>query len=176
VRVPGPGGDARRFVIALAGYAVFFALFFLRSFLSGRYIAPSDTLDLGLSSFLAPQSVWTEGMYSGFPVAAEPQSLKWYPPFRLLQALGVHWNLFMVMAYVVASGTAFLLARRIAQSTVAGVFAGLAFGYSGYMLSHVSHFNQIHAAAWLPLVCYGLVRIRGGSSAPACSSPPSHLR
>jgi hypothetical protein len=29
------------------------------------------------------------------------------------------------------------------------------------MLAHINHFNQVHAAAWLPLVVYGLLLIRG---------------
>ena len=151
--------DPAAFAAALVAYSLFYSAYFLRSFLSGDYIAPSDSLDFGLASFLSPQDFWTQGMYSGYPIGADPQSSMWYPPFRVMRAIG-GWNAFMVMPYVIASSTCFLLVRRLTASTVAAVFAGFVFGFSGVMLAHISHFNQIHAAAWLPLVVYALQLIR----------------
>jgi hypothetical protein len=39
----------------------------------------------------------------------------------------------------------------------------LVYGFSGVVLGHIWHFNQIHAAAWVPLALYGLHVIREGS-------------
>jgi hypothetical protein len=148
--------DIRAFVAALLFYGIFFTLFFLRSLLSGDYIAPSDTLDFGLASYLARPEMWTDSLYSGYPIAADSNAMLYYPPFRLMQGLGVHWNAFMLMPYVVASATCFLLVRRLTRSTPAGLFGGWVFGFSGVMLAHISNYNQIHAACWVPLVVYGL--------------------
>jgi hypothetical protein len=155
--------DILAFASALVLYALFYAAFFFKSLTSGEYIAPSDSLDFGLAAFLSSPALWTEGMYSGYPIAADPQSLTWYPVLQLIRLLGLGWNTFMVIPYVVASAGCFLLVRRLTSSTVAGAFSGFVFGFSGVMLGHIGHFNQIHAAAWLPLVVYGLQLMREGS-------------
>ncbi len=154
--------DPLAFVLASGFYALFYSVFFIQSLRSTSYIAPSDSLDFGMSTFIAEPALWTDGMYSGYPVAADPQTLTWYPILRLFQALHFPWNAFMIAAYVIASAACFLLVRRVTGSTLAGVFAGLVYGFSGVMLAHIAHFNQIHAAAWMPLVPYGLYLIRTG--------------
>ena len=158
---PGPGvGDPAAFGVALVGYSLFFLGFFAQSLRGANEIAPGDVLDFGLSTFLSPTTVWTDAMYSGYPIIADPQSLSWYPIFHLMRALGFSRTLFVIAEYGLPSTTAFLLVRRITASTTAGIFGGIAYGFSGIMLAHLNHFNQVHAAAWLPLVVYGLLLIR----------------
>jgi hypothetical protein len=161
--------DGRAFAAALAGYAAFYGAFFLRSLLSGNYIAPSDSLDFGVAAFLSPPTLWTDAMYSGYPIAADPQSLTWYPVLSLFRLAGVDWNGFLLSAYVIASATAFLLVRRLSRSALAGIFSGLVYGFSGVMLAHIGHFNQIHAAAWAPLGIYGLQLTREGQHRPGAA-------
>ena len=163
--------DARRFVVALLLYGAFFGGFFYQSFLSGNYIAPSDSLDFGVAAYLSPPALWTQGMYSGYPIAADPQSLTWYPVLHLFRLAGLDWNVFLISAYVIASAACFLLVRRLTGSNVAGAFSGFAYGFSGVMLGHIGHFNQIHAAAWVPLALYGLQIVREGHyRAGACTA------
>ena len=57
--------------IALGSYIAFYLLFFGRSFSTGRYIAPSDSFDFRLSAFLSRQEVWTEYLFSGYPIGAD---------------------------------------------------------------------------------------------------------
>jgi membrane protein YfhO len=155
--------DGRAFTLALVLFSVFFSLVFLQGLRSRDYlIAPGDALDLGVADYLAAPSLWTEGLYSGYAVAADPQSLTWYPVLHLFRLLGLGWNVFMVAAYVVASAACFLLVRRLTGSTIAGIFGGFVFGFSGPMLGNLGHFNQLHSIAWAPLVLYGLQRIREG--------------
>ena len=161
--------DGRAFAAALAGYAAFYGAFFLRSLLSGNYIAPSDSLDFGVAAFLSRPALWTDAMYSGYPIAADPQSLTWYPVLYLFRLAGVDWNGFLLSAYVIASATVFLLVRRLSGSTLAGIFSGLVYGFSGVMLAHIGHFNQIHAAAWAPLGLYGLQLTREGQHRPGAA-------
>ena len=105
-------------------------------------------------------------MYSGYPIAADPQALTWYPVLHLFRLLGLDWNGFLISAYVVASATCFLLVRRLTGSNLAGVFSGFVYGFSGVMLGHIGHFNQIHSAAWVPLALYGLQLTREGLHRP----------
>jgi hypothetical protein len=154
--------DSVRLVAAFVGYSVFYGTFFLQSFLSGNYIAPSDSLDFGVADYLSPPTYWTDGMYSGYPIAADPQSLTWYPVMQVFRAIGADWNLFLIAAYVIASATCFLLVRRLTGSSLAGAFSGFVCGFSALMLGYIANFNQIHAFAWVPLVLYGLQLIREG--------------
>jgi hypothetical protein len=160
-RRPGQGlGDPAAFGGALLAYSLFYLGFFAQSLRGANEIAPGDALDFGLSTFLSPTTVWTDAMYSGYPIMADPQALSWYPVFQLMRALGFSWTLFEIAGYVLASTTAFLLVRRVTRSSIAGFFGGIVYGFSGIMLAHLNHFNQVHAAAWLPLVVYGLLLIR----------------
>jgi membrane protein YfhO len=154
--------DGRAFFLACVLFSLFFGLVFVQGLRSEYLIAPGDALDLGVADYLSAPSFWTEGLYSGYPIAADPQSLTWYPVLQLFRLLGVGWNVFMVAPYVVASAACFLLVRRLSGSTIAGVFSGLVFGFSGPMLGNIGHFNQLHAMAWAPLVLYGLQVIREG--------------
>ena len=88
--------DVRAFAAALSGYAALYGAFFWKSLASGDYIAPSDSLDFGVSAYLSPFALWTEGMYSGYPIAADQQSLTWYPVLRLLRLAGADWYIFII--------------------------------------------------------------------------------
>jgi hypothetical protein len=155
--------DGRACAAAGLLYAAFYTAFFLESLLTGDYIAPGDSLDFGVAAYLSSPSLWTHGMYSGYPIIADPQSLTWYPLLQAFRAMGVSWNAFMIVPYVIASTACFLLVRRVTGSNLAGAFSGFVYGFSGVMLGHIWHFNQIHAAAWAPLALYGLHIIREGS-------------
>jgi hypothetical protein len=98
-------GEAGAFLAALLMYGLFYGAFFIQSFLSGNYIAPSDSLDFGVADYLSSPAVWTQGMWSGYPIAADPQALTWYPVLRLLLALGADWNTFLIAAYVLTSAS-----------------------------------------------------------------------
>jgi hypothetical protein len=152
--------DPRAFGWALLLYGLFYLAFFAKTLASGLEIASSDGLRFGFSTFLSPTTMWTDAMYSGYPIIADLQALSWYPVFQLVRALGLSWSMFGIVGYVLASTNAFLLVRRLTGSTVAGMLSGVVFGCSGIMLAHIDHFNLIHVAAWLPLVVYGLLLIR----------------
>lgn len=158
--------EAGALLAALLAYSLFYGVFFVQSILSGNLIAPSDSLDFGVSAYLSSPTVWTEGMWSGYPAAADPQALTWYPVLQLFRALGADWNTFLIAAYVLTSATVFLFVRRLTRSTLAGAFSGLACGFSGIMVGYITNFNQIHAFAWVPLVLYGLQLIREGLHRP----------
>jgi hypothetical protein len=162
VEASGVLRDVRAFAAALSAYAALYGAFFWKSLASGDYIAPSDSLDFGVSAYLSPLALWTEGMYSGYPIAADPQSLTWYPVLRLLRLAGADWNIFLISAFAIASATCFLFVRRLTGSNLAGILGGVTYGFGGVMFAHIGHFNQIHTAAWVPLALYGLQVTREG--------------
>ena len=134
--------ETRACAAALLLYGAFYSAFFLKSLLSGNYIAPSDSLDFGVAAFLSSPALWTQGMYSGYPIAADPQALTWYPVLHLFRLFGLGWNGFLISAYVVASATCFLFVRRLTGSNLSGAFSGFVYGFSGVMVGHISHFNR----------------------------------
>ena len=72
--------ETRACAAALLLYGAFYSAFFLKSLLSGNYIAPSDSLDFGVAAFLSSPALWTQGMYSGYPIVRlwlEPTSIWW---------------------------------------------------------------------------------------------------
>ena len=79
--------DLRACLLAFLFYTAFFTLVFLRSLLSSAFIAPSDALDFGVGDYLSSPSLWTQGLYSGYPIAADPQSLIRYPVLQLFRVL-----------------------------------------------------------------------------------------
>lgn len=171
--VPDAPTGARRevgaFLAALLAYSLFYGVFFIQSFQSGNYIAPSDSLDFGVSAYLSSPSLWTEGIWSGYPAAADPQTLTWYPVLQMFRAVGAGWNSFLISAYVLASATMFLFVRRLTCSTLAGAFSGFVCGFSGFVVGYITNFNQIHAFAWVPLILYGLQLIREGQHRPGAA-------
>ncbi len=158
--LPGMRVLLGRGLAALTMYGVLFAAFFAKSFSTGGYIAPSDNLDMGMANFLSPRTFWTEGMYSGFPIAADSQALTWYPMLHALTSFDWGWNVFIVLPYVFASLNCFLFVYVLCRSFLPAFFAGLVFGFGGSMMMHINHFVLIHSAAWIPLLPLAIVLLR----------------
>lgn len=155
-------GEFRVFLVALLLYGLFYATFFVQSFLSGNLLAPSDSFDYGVADYLSRVAIWSDGMFSGFPFAADPQSFVWHPLLQVCRLLGVDWNVFLISAYAIAGASSFLLIRRLTGSHLAAGFGGLVCSLNAIMIGYVANFNVIHAFAWVPLLFYGLQRIREG--------------
>ncbi|MEP6993715.1 MAG: hypothetical protein ABI968_04260, partial [Acidobacteriota bacterium] len=89
----------------------------------------------------------------GQPLLANPNAVLLYPTFLLERVLppdsafNLHYLLHVIWAFFGARA----LGRRLELSDGAAFFAGVAFAFSGMMLSYGSAFmNSAAAAAWLP--------------------------
>jgi len=89
----------------------------------------------------------------GQPLLGNPNAVLLYPTFLLegivspSAAFNLHYLLHVLWAFFGAR----LLARRLRQSEGAAFLAGVAFAFSGMMLSYASAFaNSSAAASWLP--------------------------
>ncbi len=93
------------------------------------------------------------GASGGEPLLANPNAVLLYPTLLLERilppapAFNLHYLIHILWAFFGAR----LLARRLSQSEGAAFLTGVAFAFSGMMLSYASGFaNSAAAAAWLP--------------------------
>lgn len=127
---------------------------------SNRLLAFGDGVSYYLPNFYAGISLWDQSIASGFPMAADPQAMTWYPLRILLSSVTNTWNLFVILAYVLASYFTYLYVRFVAQSFLGGVVAGIVYGLSGFMAAHLDHTSIIHSAIWLPLILLAIEKCR----------------
>jgi hypothetical protein len=140
-----------------------------RSVLSGRLILVER--DLG-TYFIPPRFLWVKlarsftfpfwnpHNYSGIPLLATLQPGVLYPPHLLYLFLpfNVVWNWLIILHYLFAGITTYLLLRHF-NATRAASFAGaVTFAFSGYLFSLHSLVTHLFAASWFPLVILFFLR------------------
>jgi hypothetical protein len=142
-------------------------VFYWKPLLSPNATQQWDTIDYSycvqkfvseeLKSFSLPH--WSEFGYSGFPFLSDPQVAVWYPldwPFFLagITPKSMQWEL-ALHALLACIGT-WLLARLLLRDELCAGLAAIVYGFSGFFAAHASHLNVVQAAAWLPLVLFGV--------------------
>ena len=75
-------------------------------------------------------------------------------------SLGSWWIEFFLIAHywLAAFGMYFLCRNELKQSGWAALLAGVTFGFSGFMISHEMYASMIFQFAWLPWVCFAMMR------------------
>lgn len=126
-------------------------------------MASADGINYFLPNFFSMSSLWTNHMFGGYPIAADVQSMTFYPLAILARLLG-RWNLFIVVAYVLLSSFTYGYVYNQTKSKLAGLSSGIIFGMSGFMMVHLGHPTVIHAAVWLPLLIWSLEELRNNSN------------
>jgi Bacterial membrane protein YfhO len=142
------------FLIAVI-YSLFYIVFFSPVLFSGRLLAPGDGFTYYLPNFFPDRALWEPLLFSGFPVAADPQVMTWYPVSSIFSFFR-SWNSFIISAYVLGSSFTYGYVFRLSQSRLAGFISGLIFGMSGFMMAHLGHTSIIHTAIWMPLFIWAL--------------------
>ncbi len=106
--------------------------------------------------------LWMPDVFSGIPYLASIQAAPLFPPHTLLYglldpytALGLTVSLELVIAAV----GAWLLARRLGAGHIPALLAGLAFAWSGFMVTHTRHLNMHASAALLPWLVLAMERL-----------------
>src|SRR5512134_1223029 len=92
-RHPAPRSGAFGIVFALTALH---ALWFSGVFAAGRSLAPGDGAALLMPSYRSAFTLWTPDVASGYPVAADPDSMSWYPVAAAERAAGLPFELFVV--------------------------------------------------------------------------------
>jgi hypothetical protein len=105
--------------------------------------------------------LWNPYVFLGAPFQAHPCSamfdaLNWL--YYVLPAPAA-WSLCFMLRAFLAGLFAFLFVRALGASPAGALAAGLAFGFSGFMLVWRG-WPHADSALWLPLVCLGVHRLR----------------
>lgn len=98
-------------------------------------------------------ATWCPGIFGGYPLFAETQTGPLFPlTFLLFVALpaplAFSWGVILLIA-AAGAGT-FLFVRRLGGGLPAAFLAGIIFQLSGFVTTHVVHFNLLTGAALLP--------------------------
>jgi hypothetical protein len=148
----------------LASFSLLYGLFFSPALRAGLLLALHDGQIFYWPNFSSPLTLWTDLIFGGFPIAADPQAQSWYPITRLLALIPDSWNAFMISAYVLASTLAYGYVYALTRSPLAAAVSGLTFGMSGFMIGHLPHASILHTVVWLPLMIWSLHELRRGVS------------
>ncbi len=143
-----------------AGFTVFYTAFFWPVFRHGLIFGDAvDQLIEALPMYLGAHSSWQPLTMLGFPFAANPLTVTWYP-LAALRFVPGSYDVYELSAYIIAACGAFGLARAVTRSTTGAIVAGLVYPLSGFMIGHAGHIGLIHPAAWAPWVFWALVGLR----------------
>ena len=96
--------------------------------------------------------LWNPFAFSGQPWAADPQSGVLYPPALAsygLFAPATGWSCSSRFHYLLATLSSYSFARLLGAGRLGAVYAGLAFGVSGYLLARSQALGLLTGAAWL---------------------------
>ncbi len=142
-----------------AFYSGAYFIFFAPVIFSNRLLAPGDGLFCYFPNFVKGKMLWDPLLFSGYPIAFDPQAMICYPLALIFSALGF-WNGFVLSAYILSSSFAYGYVYTITQSRLAGLVSGLIYGMCGFMMAHLGHITIIHAAAWIPLMLWAAEKQR----------------
>jgi hypothetical protein len=122
----------------------------LASFLYPMYGFASESLRAG------HLPLWNPYLFSGMPFAADIQSGLFYPINLLFELAGgsfsyTNMQALAVVHYVLGGAFAYLLARSLGASRLAGMIGGIVWMWSGFMVAQLGHLNMVEVAVWLPL-------------------------
>src|SRR3972149_4204145 len=154
-------------------FAIFFALalfLFWPPLFDNAGALQWDAREVHLTNLIFSSSSWHDGflplwapyIFNGFPQIADLQVAIFYPInlavglFSVFSQKIIFWQL--AFHYALAGFGMFLLARYLNQNTLIGIFAGIAYMFSGFMIGHSSHLGMQNTAAWLPIVFFLAIR------------------
>jgi hypothetical protein len=115
--------------------------------------------------------LWNPYNFNGMPFLAEIQTEVFYLPMTILTLfvrdgrLDVFWlQLANILHYWLAAAGMFLLSRSYGLRRIPSLFAGIAFGFSGFLVLHAIHQVILVVVAWFPLITWMFRRTLGSRS------------
>lgn len=142
------------------GFFTFYILFFSPVLFHQQLLAFGDGIGYYLPAYYSAKSLWTDLIFGGYPLAADPQNMTWYPLALLLSWIPGSWNFFIILAYVLAGSFSYYYVYTLTSSRLAGAVAGITYSMSGFMMAHLSMATMLHSAAWIPLLLCSLEKLR----------------
>lgn len=156
-------------VLILAVLIPYWKLVFMEGFVITDDIFTSDMMNdafparyyLGEMLKSASIPLWIPHIYGGFPLLARAEAGVCYPlnlvVFGLLSPY-VALNVIILLTLVIAALGMYAYVREIEGSFTAALVGGVAFAFSGYVVSHIKHLANVNAACWLPLGLFCIER------------------
>lgn len=151
-------------LLILLFFSTLYTLFFSPVIFSGRLLGPTDAIVQGLPAFYSPRTLWTNLLFSGYPVAADPQVQTWYPISLIFSLIPDSWNAFIISAYVMASCFTYAYVYQLTNSKLSALISGLSYGMSAALVDRLVFVNMVHTVAWLPLVLWGLENLNAATN------------
>jgi hypothetical protein len=161
-------------VLALTALTVYTLLFY-------RTLLVSDLTFVGYDSFTyffplkqyaaerlarGELPLWNDRLFLGAPFLANIQTALFYP-FDVLFLVLPFWKAInaTIILHGWLAGTAMYLFCRagLRLRAEAALVGALAFAFGGYFTAHADHLNQVHTAAWLPLLLLAGLRAAAGT-------------
>lgn len=138
-------------------------LFFHQMMLTDKILARGDTYnyfypywDLRNVAFRAAElPLWTNSIFMGAPLLANPQLGVYYPPnwltapFHAPMAIKIS---ILFHAILAGAGMLFLYRQVIGTQWIPGLAAAAIFTFGGYLGTHVEQINQFQGLAWMPIL------------------------
>jgi hypothetical protein len=162
---------------ALSIILLFFALFFVRALVAGRFLIVADAYYQSyplrtvawqmIRQGVLP--VWTPHLLAGYPLLSMGQLSLGYPLTWGYLFLPGRWaeQLYVLAPFFLSPIFTYFYARETGRSRLAALCAGLAYAYGGGMTSKLSVVGfHTNALMWLPLVLIPLERARTRSFIP----------
>lgn len=115
-------------------------------------------------------ALWSSGMFAGYPLFAESQTAPLYPTtfalFTLLPpTVAFAWDIILHFAW--AGFGLYQLARLLDTRHTSALFAGTLYAFSGFLVTHLTDFNLLAGAAWMPWIVWGTLGALQGHKAHA---------
>lgn len=155
IRTAIVSNTTRHVALVICGYTAFFIIFFSPVLFSARVLAPGDGLNYFLPSYYARTFLWDASIWGGFPALGDAPRMFWYPP-ALLALVPGSWEVFMVLAYVLAASFTYGYVYSLTRSRLGATVSGFSFAVCGFMIAHLGHAAIVHTVAWLPLIVWAL--------------------
>lgn len=163
-------------IILLAITIAFFSRLFyphLSLFITPEYNGSDTTnfnipVKLILSESLKTNTIplWEKTIATGFPLLAESQIGYFYIPNYLLFKyinFPVAFNLGYILSFFLACSGMYALMRFKKFDAVTSLLCGFVFGFSGFFVGHMNHYNMLQAASLFPwlILIFEFVKKRG---------------
>jgi hypothetical protein len=112
---------------------------------------------------------WNPYQQMGYPAHADLQGPAWYPEALLVGGTIGHSTYtlsLLFLAYVIIGGLGMRrLVMQVGLEALPAFLAGAAYSLSGFFTGHAMHFYAVISAAWLPWLCWSVLRLLDDPSA-----------
>jgi hypothetical protein len=157
-------------------FAAFFVVFFHKGLITGTFYALGDPfVELHPLRRVAWDMIrhgslplWTPYIFSGYPLLSMAQNGLGYPLTWGYLFLPSQWaeQINVLAPFLLAPIFTYLYVRALGKSRLAGVLAGLCFGYGGFMASRMSNGLMPNAVMWLPLILIPILKVSNSRFIP----------